>query len=81
MMVNQFKHTTYACDKLATGYHCIYPSAMQAEGKLPGTAVLDAYKYSYADGKSWQWFGIMLAIIVVYRIFGYGVLVMKTKKL
>lgn len=80
MMVNQFKKTTYECAKTGDDYYCMYPSDLGAQGKIRGTAVLDAYHYSYEDGKAWEWFGIMLAIILVYRILGYLVLLVKTRK-
>ena len=79
MMYNQFKETVYNCHKDGSDqYYCIYPSDLQGQGKVRGTAILDAYHYSHADGKLWEWFGIMLAIILVYRILGYAVLVAKT---
>lgn len=72
MMVNQFKDTIYDCDRVNDGgYYCMYPSDLQNQGKTRGTAVLDAYNYSYEDGKMWEWLGIMLGIIVGYRILGY----------
>jgi len=80
MMVNQFKKTTYSCERLGgTEYYCMYPSDLQAEGKIRGTAVLEAYKYSYEDGKMWEWFGIMLGIIVGYRLLGYLALWVRTR--
>lgn len=78
MMYNQFKETVYDCAKQGTSFYCMYPSDLQQEGKIRGTAVLDAYHYTHADGKLWEWFGIMLAIILVYRLLGYGVLVFRT---
>jgi len=77
MMVNQFKNTIYSCDSTVDGYQCMYPSDLQTQGKIRGTAVLDAYHYTHATGKQWEWVGIMLAIIVVYRILGYLVLLLR----
>lgn len=57
----------------------MYPSDLQSHGKIRGTAILDAYEYSHDEGKLWEWFGIMLAIIVGYRILGYLVLWAKTR--
>lgn len=79
-MLNQFKKTTYDCEKTSDGYYCMYSSDLQEQGKIRGVAVLDAYDYPQADGKLWGWFGIMIAIIVVYRVFAYLVLVFKTRK-
>ena len=78
MMVNQFKDSIYDCDKTSDGsYQCMYASDLQAKGKIRGTAVLDAYRYSHSSAKIGEWVGFMLAIIVVYRVLGYLVLVVK----
>jgi hypothetical protein len=80
MMYNQFKTTIYDCvaQPGTEGFYCMYPSDLQQQGQIRGTAVLDAYGYSYADGKLWEWFGIMVGIIVAYRLLGYAVLVART---
>ncbi|KIX06283.1 uncharacterized protein Z518_04258 [Rhinocladiella mackenziei CBS 650.93] len=77
MMINQFRSTTYNCAKLATGYQCMYASDLESEGKIRGTAVLEAYKYPWSDDKIGEWIGILFAIIVAYRLLGYTVLVFK----
>ncbi|EXJ64305.1 hypothetical protein A1O7_00641 [Cladophialophora yegresii CBS 114405] len=79
MMVNQFRSTIWECDKSSDTdeYQCMYPSDLQSQGKIRGTAVLRAYKYSWGDDKIGEWIGIMFAIILAYRILGYLVLVMK----
>ena len=74
LMVNQFKSTVYDCGD--DGY-CMYRSSLQDKGKIDGKAILDAYHYGYSDGEVGKWIGIMFAIIVVYRILGYFVLVLK----
>ncbi|OCK75191.1 putative ATP-binding cassette transporter [Lepidopterella palustris CBS 459.81] len=71
MMVNQFKASTYTCDSTGSGYHCSYPSDLNSEGKIDGKDVLSAF--SISPGKENEWIGIMLAIIAVYRVFGYVV--------
>jgi hypothetical protein len=72
MMVNQFKNTVYSCDLTGeSSYYCMYKSDLESQGKIRGTAILEAYKYSSEDGKTWQWFGIMLGIIVGYRLLGF----------
>ena len=81
MVYNQFKETVYECEKQGSGYYCMYPSDLQREGKIRGAAVLDAYKISHANGKLGEWFGIMVGIIVAYRLLGYGVLVLRTRSL
>ncbi|KIV78466.1 hypothetical protein PV11_10181 [Exophiala sideris] len=77
MMVNQFKSTIWDCNKLASGYQCMYPSDLQSQGQIRGTAVLDAYNYSHSDRKVGEWIGIMFGIIIAYRLLGYGVLALK----
>ena len=53
----------------------MYPSDLAAEGKIRGTAVLDAYQYS--SDRVGEWVGIMIAIIAAYRILGFLVLWVK----
>jgi hypothetical protein len=77
MMVNQFKHTTYRCASESGGYQCMFPSDLQAQGEIRGTAVLDAYHISHGSGRIGEWIGILIGIIAVYRILGYTVLVIK----
>ncbi|KEF61061.1 uncharacterized protein A1O9_02626 [Exophiala aquamarina CBS 119918] len=80
MMVNQFKNTVYDCDPTGqSSYYCMYKSDLQDQGKIRGTAVLEAYHYSHEDGKIWEWFGIMLGIIVVYRLLGFLALWLRTR--
>lgn len=74
MMVNQFRHTTYRCDHQGEEVQCMYISDLQPEGRIRGSAVVDSYNF---DGDVAQWLGIMVAIIVVYRILGWLVLVVK----
>lgn len=73
MMVNEFKDRTYDCERLtATGdCRCMYTSSLESECKIAGTAVLDEYGYSL--GNEGRWVGIMIAIIVVYRLLGWAV--------
>ena len=74
MMVNQFKQTTYRCDRIDGRWQCVYQSDLQDQGRIRGSAVIDAYNF---DGSVAEWLGIMVAIIVVYRILGWLVLVVK----
>jgi hypothetical protein len=53
----------------------MYPSDLQSEGKIRGTAVLDTYNYS--TNRVGEWVGIMIAIIAAYRILGFAVLWVK----
>lgn len=79
MMVNQFKQTTYRCAGTGEAAQCMYPSDLQSEGRIRGTAVLDAYHYSHDGVKVGQWIGILISIIAAYRILGYLVLVLQRR--
>jgi len=76
MMVNEFADTIWECAVAPAGsttrYNCMFPSDLQAEGKIRGTAVLEAY--NYGTHRTGEWAGIMICIIVAYRILGYVVL-------
>lgn len=67
LLVNEFKDRIYTCGQQGCGY----PTG-GLEYAIPGTSVLD--RYGYATGKEGQWVGIMIAIIVVYRLLGWVVL-------
>lgn len=72
MMVNEFKTEIYDCARAANGeFHCMYPSDLNAEGKIRGTAILENFRISMHEG---QWIGITIAIIAGYRILAYLVL-------
>lgn len=67
MMVNEFKSRVYDC---APDCQCSYPTG-ELTCQIPGESVLA--QYSYNTGKTGQWVGILIAIIVVYRFLGYAV--------
>ena len=72
MMVNEFGRRSYACGHAADGScQCLYPSALQADCKISGSAVLE--NYGYDAGKEGEWVGILLGIIVVYRLLAWVV--------
>jgi hypothetical protein len=78
LIINQFKSTIYDCAKRpGGGFDCMYPSNLESVGKIRGTAVVEAYKYGHGSGVNGKLIGIMIGIIVVYRIFGYLALVMR----
>jgi ABC-type multidrug transport system permease subunit len=72
MMVSEFEGRTYSCDGSEGNYQCMYPGDLNVEGKIRGTDVLRAF--SINTGREGQWVGIMIAIIVVYRLLAYLVL-------
>lgn len=78
MMVNQFRSTVWDCATLPSGdFQCMYPSDLAPHGKIRGTAVLEAYKYSWSDRHIGEWIGIMFAIIITYRILGFVALLVR----
>ncbi|KAI5364888.1 Putative AAA+ ATPase domain, ABC-2 type transporter, ABC transporter [Septoria linicola] len=71
MMVNEFRARSYSCEQIDGQCFCSYPSELQSECRIAGTAVLS--QYGYALGREGKWVGIMIAIIVVYRLLGWAV--------
>ena len=70
MMVNEFKDRTYTCPKSADGgYQCMYAGDLNSEGRIRGTDVLKSFNIT--TGLEGQWIGIMIGIILGYRILGY----------
>ena len=82
MMVNQFRKSIYRCSDLQDGQHfCMYPSDLAAEGKIEGTAILDAYGYDYGPNTWTKWLGLSLAIVLMHRVVGLGMLYWKVRQL
>ncbi|KAM3548451.1 hypothetical protein ARSEF4850_009407 [Beauveria asiatica] len=76
MMVNEFKDREYRCAETSPGqYQCQYPSDLNAQGKIRGTDVLR--QFSIETGLEGTWIGIMIGIIVGYRVLAYLVLVLR----
>ncbi|KAF2172801.1 hypothetical protein M409DRAFT_16761 [Zasmidium cellare ATCC 36951] len=75
MMVNEFKDRIYDCEVQNGQCFCMYQSALQKECKIEGRAVLD--NYDYAPGREGKWVGILIGIIVVYRLLGWLVTYLK----
>lgn len=65
MMVNEFKDRSYACARTGDSCQCMFPSDLQAQCEIAGTAVLS--EYGYATGTEGKWVGILIGIIAVYR--------------
>lgn len=68
MIVNEFGYRTYDC---GSGCQCMYQSSLASDCKIDGKAVLALYGYRVGD--EGKWVGIMLAILVGYRVLGWGV--------
>ncbi|CAK4017284.1 ABC transporter [Lecanosticta acicola] len=72
MMVNEFKARDYRCASTGSGScYCSFPSSTTDPCKIEGTSVLSTYGYPL--GREGKWVGIMIGIIAVYRLFGWGV--------
>ncbi|KAI9846743.1 MAG: hypothetical protein M1838_001150 [Thelocarpon superellum] len=69
MMVNEFADRTYSCD---ANCNCMYQTALASECRIAGAGVLEAYGYS--GGRTGEWVGILLGIVVGYRLLGWVVL-------
>ncbi|KAI4723664.1 putative ABC transporter [Aureobasidium sp. EXF-10727] len=70
MMVNEFDGRTYRCaGNVVTGCSCAYESELSGQCKIDGRAVLQYY--DYPTGQLGKTVGIMVGIIVVYRVLGY----------
>jgi hypothetical protein len=70
MMVNEFAHRTYDCAQNLDGsYQCMYPSALNSEGKISGISVLQ--QFGINPNIQGARIGIAIGIIAVYRLLGY----------
>ncbi|KAM0285799.1 hypothetical protein ACHAQH_001261 [Verticillium albo-atrum] len=73
MMVNEFENATYDCARAPDGsFSCMFPSELNSQGKIDGGAILSNLNIS--KGQEGQRIGIMISIIVVYRILAFLVL-------
>ncbi|EPE25597.1 P-loop containing nucleoside triphosphate hydrolase [Glarea lozoyensis ATCC 20868] len=72
MMVNQFAESTYTCGSKC---ECMYVTPLAAECKIAGQGVLDQYDYN--TGNTGKWVGILLGIVLGYRMLGTLVLMVK----
>jgi hypothetical protein len=71
-MVNEFQHRTYGCGKSC---QCIYQSDLADQCRIAGTAVLDLYDYK--TGQTGKWVGILLGIVLGYRLLGWVALYLR----
>lgn len=78
MMVNEFAARTYSCSggtDPAT-CSCMYQTKLASQCRIDGQGVLDTY--GYQTGKTGEWVGILLAIVLGYRLLAWVVLRLKT---
>jgi ABC-type multidrug transport system ATPase subunit len=69
MMVNEFAHRTYSC---GADCQCMYQTHMVDTCSFSGLAVLD--QYGYKTGRTLEWAGILMAIVLGYRLLGWAIL-------
>ncbi|KAF3079952.1 hypothetical protein TWF569_010998 [Orbilia oligospora] len=72
MMVNEFSRRNYECGE---GCHCMYSTPLEDQCMIDGDGVLAVY--GYKTGKNGEWAGILVAIIVGYRLLSWIVLKIK----
>ncbi|KAL9128565.1 MAG: hypothetical protein Q9175_007501 [Cornicularia normoerica] len=65
MMVNEFSQRTYTC---GSGCQCMYETHLAPQCQIAGIGVLETY--GYATGRTGKWVGILIGIIVGYRVLG-----------
>ncbi|KAL6837345.1 P-loop containing nucleoside triphosphate hydrolase protein [Trichoderma camerunense] len=76
MMVNEFQYRQYDCAEPSPGqYQCAYSSDLNSEGEFRGTDVLQLF--SISTGLQGTWIGIIIGIIVGYRILAYLALLLR----
>lgn len=66
MMVNEFAHRTYSC---GAGCQCMYQTELAPQCMIDGKGVLA--QYGYKEGKTGEWVGILIGILVGYRLLGW----------
>jgi hypothetical protein len=72
MMVNEFQFRNYDCDAQC---HCMYQTDLAPICKVSGKGILK--QYDYPTDQNIQWIGILLGIVLGYRLLGWGVLVLR----
>ena len=80
MMVNEFSQHVFDCAPAppgspAAGCACMYPSSLQDQCQIDGRAILQSY--GYHEGRTGLWVGIILCIVLGYRLLTLGVLMLK----
>jgi hypothetical protein len=66
MMVSQFAETSYSC---GSDCQCMYQTELASECRIAGLGVLE--QYGYKTGRTGEWVGILLGIVLGYRILGW----------
>lgn len=66
MMVNEFSERQYSC---GTGCQCMYVTRLADQCLIDGKGVLDSY--GYGTESTGKWIGILVGIILGYRLLGW----------
>jgi hypothetical protein len=72
MMVNEFAERTYSC---GSDCQCMYKTDLAPQCRISGLGVLE--QYGYKTGRTAEWVGTLLAIVLGYRLLGWGVMVLR----
>ena len=74
--MNEFKARNYDCARGLNGQcQCMYVTELSDQCKIDGRGVLAAYGYS--TDRTDLWVGILLCIVIGYRLLGWIVLWLK----
>lgn len=71
-MVNEFEDRIYSCADNCT---CMYQTDLASTCMISGKGVLD--QYGYKTGRTGEWVGILLAIVLGYRLLGWVAMVLR----
>jgi hypothetical protein len=69
MMVNEFAARVYSC---GSSCQCMFQTHMVDQCSFSGLAVLE--QYGYKVGRTGEWAGILLAIVLGLRLLGWSAL-------
>ncbi|ELR07707.1 hypothetical protein VC83_03755 [Pseudogymnoascus destructans] len=72
LLVNEFADRTYNCDQ---DCHCMYTTELASQCMISGKGVLTTF--GMHTGQTGTWVGILIGIVVVYRLLGWAVLAVK----
>ncbi|KAH8890311.1 P-loop containing nucleoside triphosphate hydrolase protein [Thozetella sp. PMI_491] len=72
MMINEFSNRSYSCAQTSSGCQCMFQTELADECMIAGHGVLD--QYNYRAGYMAKDVGIMISIIIGYRIAAWVVL-------
>lgn len=76
MMVNEFGARNYTCGTDSKGNcSCMYETKLADQCLIDGNGVLS--NYGYKTGETGKWVGILLGIVVGYRLLGWLVLYLR----